>query len=112
MTRPSLLGTLEQHVLLAVIHCGADAYGMTIRRVLEDRTRRSVSLGAVYTTLERLEAKEYISSQERDPAESRRGRARRYFRLLPAGAEALNRSRVASERMWEGLPSTLRAVEE
>ena len=57
MPKGDLLGAFEQHVLLALIRLGDNAYGMTIRRQIEEKTKRSVSLGAVYATLDRLEGK-------------------------------------------------------
>ena len=62
MPKGDLLGAFEQHVLLALIRLGDNAYGMTIRRQIEEKTKRSVSLGAVYATLDRLESKKYITS--------------------------------------------------
>lgn len=103
MSDHSLLGTFEERVLLAVIHCRPDAYGMTIRREMEERMGRSVSLSAVYTTLERLKLKGYVETNDGDPSTARRGRARRYVALLPAGALALTHTREATERMWGGL---------
>ena len=61
------LGEFEQLVLLAIVQLGADAYGMTIRRQIEDRTGRSVSIGALYTALERLERKGYVGSTMTGP---------------------------------------------
>ncbi len=103
MSKGTYLGTFEEIVLLALMQVGEGAYGMTIRRDIEDRSGRSVSIGAVYSTLDRLQAKGYISSRLADPSTVRRGRARRYFKVDPAGAEALRRSREVVNSMWEGL---------
>ena len=62
MSKDGLLGTFEEHVLLAVVHAGDDAYGMQIRRQIEDRIGRSIAIGAVYATLDRLERKGMVSS--------------------------------------------------
>ncbi len=77
MSKGRYLGTFEEIVLLAVMQVGEGAYGMTIRRDIEDRSGRSVSIGAVYATLDRLQTKGYISSRLADPSSVRRGRARR-----------------------------------
>lgn len=103
MTKISYLGAFEEIVLLALIQVGEGAYGMTVRREIEERSGRSVSIGAVYATLDRLEKKGYVSSSLADPATVRRGRARRYFRIERAGEEALYRSREIVSSMWEGL---------
>lgn len=102
------LGEFEQLVLLAVVHLGRDAYGMTIRRQIEERTGKVVAIGALYTALDRLERKGYVSSALSDPTPQRGGRAKRLFRLERAGAAALKRSRDTLARMWAGLRPDLK----
>lgn len=102
MTDRSWLGEFEQIVLLAVLHLEDEGYGMTVRRLIEERTGRAASAGAVYATLDRLEEKGYLRSWEGDPTPERGGRARRHFALTPEGAGALERTRTMMERMWEG----------
>ena len=99
-----LLGEFEQIVLLAIAHLGDDAYGMTVRREIEARTGTLVSVGALYTALDRLEDKGYLRSRVSDPTPQRGGRARRFVALTTAGAAALARTRALMARMWEGLP--------
>jgi PadR family transcriptional regulator PadR len=103
MAEHGLLGSFEELVLLAVAHEGDLAYGMTVRRNIERRSGRSVTIGAVYATLERLRAKGYLESHTADGDDARRGRGRRYYRLLPDGAHALKRARDMHERMWDGI---------
>ncbi len=103
MPTDSLLGAFEELVLLAVVHLGEDAYGMRVRREVEARTGRDVNIGAVYSTLNRLEAKDYVTSSESTGREGRGGRPRRTFRLRPAGAAALREARHAARAMWEGV---------
>lgn len=103
MPKGDFLGAFEEIVLLAVVHLGEEAYGMTIRQEIERRAGRAVSIGAVYSTLERLESKGYVSSRYADAAPQRRGRARRYFTLEPAGAQGLARSRDILAGMWQGV---------
>ena len=76
---------------------------MTVRRDIEERTGRDVAIGAVYATLARLEKKCLVVSRLDDGTPERRGRARRFFSLEPAGAEALGTARDLSLRMWDGL---------
>jgi PadR family transcriptional regulator PadR len=103
------LGEFEQMVLYAVLHLREDgAYGVAIRRAIEARTGRDVSPGAVYTTLERLENRELVASEAGTDQE--RGRPRRYYRLLPAGALELQRSRERVTAMAEGLEAELGAL--
>lgn len=103
MAKGDYLGAFEQLVLLAVARLGEDGYGMTLRTEIRERTGRDASIGSVYSTLERLEAKQLVVSREGDPTPTRGGRARRFFRLAPEGIRALQDSRTHSERMWEGL---------
>ena len=102
------LGEFEQSLLLAVAHLGAKAYGVTIRQEIEARTGRDVAVGAIYTSLQRLESKGYVKSALADPTPERGGRSKRYFTLRAAGAAALRQSRDRLARMWEGLDADLR----
>lgn len=97
-------GEFEMVVMLTLLHLGDQAYGMTIRREIEGRTGRSVSIGAVYTTLRRLQGKGFVSSELGEPSPSRGGRAKKYFRLEPEGLEALQRSREMFASLWRDLP--------
>lgn len=100
---PDYLGEFEQIVLLAILRLGDGAYGVPIRQEIEQRAARPVTIGALYATLDRLEAKGYVTSWFSEPTRERGGRARRYFRLQPAGEEALARSKSMFDRMWQGL---------
>jgi DNA-binding PadR family transcriptional regulator len=101
--REDLLGSLEQIVLLAVMRLGSGAYGMTVRREIEQRTGRNLSIGAVYATLERLQSKSYVSSFTGEPTAERGGRAKKYFRIEADGVAALRRSHDAIRNMTAGL---------
>ena len=102
MTKRDYLGEFEQVVLLALMRLGEDAYGVTIRQEIEQRTSRMVSLGAIYPTLNRLEDKGLVRSFVGAPSATRGGRAKRHFVLVPAGKEALNRSRDMLAALWRG----------
>lgn len=102
------LGEFEHYALLAVVHLGDRAYGVTIRQEIEARTDRDVAIGALYTCLERLERKGYLRSTMSDPTPQRGGRSKRYFTVTPRGAGALRESRKRLTRMWEGLAPDLR----
>lgn len=97
------LGEFEQVVLLTVLRLGDGAYGVPIRQEIEQRARRKVTIGALYATLDRLEAKGYLHSWFADPTPCRGGRSKRYFRLLPAGEQALVNYRAMLDRMWLGV---------
>ena len=97
------LGEFEQTVLLAVVRLGDGAYGVPIRREIEKRTQRSVTVGALYRTLDRLESKGYVSSWFSDPVPERGGRSKRYFRVEPLGMRALRQRERELKAMWEGV---------
>ncbi|HVS14545.1 MAG TPA: PadR family transcriptional regulator [Thermoanaerobaculia bacterium] len=98
------LGELEQVVLLAVAHLQGEGYGMTVRREIEERAGRSTSVGALYSTLERLEEKGFVRSRTGPPSAERGGRAKRFFTVTASGMRALERSRRMVDAMWEGIP--------
>lgn len=100
---PEYLGEFEQVVLLAVLRLGKGAYGVPIRREIEDRTGRKVSVGALYSTLDRLESKGYLHSWFGESTAQRGGRSKRHFEVLVSGSEALARSKSMLDRMWQGL---------
>jgi PadR family transcriptional regulator, regulatory protein PadR len=94
------LGNLEEQVMLAVLRTGTEAYGMIVRRELEHVTGRDVTIGAVYATLDRLEAKGLVTSGRATvhPAGSRR-----IFAVTAAGASALAETRAMRDRLWKGI---------
>ena len=100
--RTEILAEFEQFVLLAVLHVGTEAYGVPVRREIERRLRRSVSRGAVYVTLDRLEAKGYLASRFGDPAPERGGRSKRCYAVTHRGHAVLAESRRALVQMWDG----------
>jgi PadR family transcriptional regulator PadR len=94
--------------LLAIVHLDEDAYGVTIRREIEKRTGRHIAVGALYTALDRLERKGYVTSTTSKPTPERGGRAKRHFTIKSAGARALRQSREMLSRMWAGVAPDLR----
>jgi PadR family transcriptional regulator, regulatory protein PadR len=106
----SNLGEFEQLVLMALVRLGPDAYGATIRREIEGRAHRSLSISAVYTTLERLEQKGLVRSWIGEPTPQRGGRRRKHFALLPLGARALKVAYEAFTGMAAGVERRLKAL--
>lgn len=86
--------------MLAILRTRAEAYGMNVRREIEDVTGRDVAIGAVYATLDRLEAKRLVRSWRDDGSD---GRSRRLFAVTRTGADALVDSRAMRDRLWRGL---------
>jgi DNA-binding PadR family transcriptional regulator len=108
MARREHLGEFEQIVLLAVLRLGGDAYGVPVRREIEKRTGRSLTVGALYRTFDRLEEKGYLASSFSDPTPERGGRSKRYFIVRPLGVRALWESHEALTAMWQGLEAKVR----
>lgn len=100
------LGAFEELVLMAVQALGDEAYSANLQRTLERETRRPVSLGAVHSSLERLEAKRLLASSVGEPTGGRGGRRRRVFMLTRDGRTALRDVRAVRDR----LTKTSRAI--
>ena len=94
------LGAFEELVLLAVRGLGDEAYGMAIQQLLEGETGRSVSLGPVYTVLDRLEAKGLVESSMVAGTPTRGGRSRRVFRMTAAGSRAVTSMQQIRARLY------------
>jgi PadR family transcriptional regulator PadR len=104
MSIPAAVGQFEQLVLTAVLTLDANAYGVTIHAKVEELSRpKSVSLGAVYATLDRLEDKGLISSWLSDPTPERGGRSKRHYRLEAAGERALRESALTARRICDAV---------
>ena len=93
------LGVLEEQVIVAVLRTRDAAYGMHVRRELERVTGRGLAIGAVYATLDRLEAKGLLASRRT----SGDGVSRRRFVVTAAGARALTDTRAMRDRLWQGV---------
>lgn len=103
MATPVSLGPLQQLVMLAAIRLGHEAYGARIQEELERTAGRSIAISTVYVTMERLERARLVESWLGDPTPVRGGKARRFYRVTEAGAEALRVTRDEIDRMWGGL---------
>lgn len=105
------LGEFEQLLLFALLRLGDDAHGVSLRREIETRTTRRVSAGAVYTAMERLEARGFVSSTVGEPTPQRGGKRKKLYRLEHAGARALRRSYETLQDMAKGIvPKLVRAA--
>jgi DNA-binding PadR family transcriptional regulator len=104
---PIYLGEFEYAVLLAVLHLDEDAYAVPVRELIEQRTGRPVARGALYTGLDRLEAKGCLKSRMGDPSEERGGKARRYYSVTAPGMNAIRATHEAFASLTKGLESIL-----
>jgi DNA-binding PadR family transcriptional regulator len=104
---PIYLGEFEYAVLLAILHLDTDAYAVPIRELIEQRTGRAVARGALYTGLDRLEAKGCLRSRMGDATDERGGKAKRYYAVTPAGLRAIRATHESLSNMAKGLEAIL-----
>jgi DNA-binding PadR family transcriptional regulator len=97
------LGEFEQVVLLAILRLDDHAYGVTIAAEIAECTDREPSPGALYATLDRLEAKKLVASKMGDPTPQRGGRAKRYYTVTKSGVAAVARAQRSYQRLMNGL---------
>lgn len=107
MSPKSFLGEFEQMVLLAILQQGDDAFALEVRREIERSADRTVSRGAFYTTLERLDRKGFVRWTEEQADDARRSGPLRRFAVTPEGLDALRASHRAFQALSRGLDDTL-----
>lgn len=98
------LGEFEEVVMLAVGILFGEAYGVSIKKEIEVRLSRNVSVGALQTALKRLESKGYLKSAEGEGTVERAGRPRKYFTITTYGKKALEAARDTRNAMWNDIP--------
>lgn len=101
------LGEFEEIVLLTVGILHGNAYGITIKDEIENRLGREVSVGALQTTLRRLEKKGFLESEHGDSIESRGGRPKLYFTITAYGKKAIGYTRETRNELWKSLPQAV-----
>ncbi len=106
MTRGTHLGEAEQLILLAAWRVGEQANAAAIRKEVESRGGRTLTVSSIYVTLMRLQDKGYVTSGLSDPMPVRGGKAKRYFSVTAKGISILHETRRRMERMWEGMDAT------
>lgn len=98
------IGEFEEVVLLIIGVLFKDAYGVSIKKAIEERLSRSVSMGALHSSLVRLEEKGYISSYPGEKTEERAGRPKKYFQITPLGKKAMEYNRDTRNGLWNAIP--------
>jgi DNA-binding PadR family transcriptional regulator len=104
---PRNLGEFEQLLLFALLRLGDQAHGGTIRQLVEERTGRTLSPGAIYTAMDRLERRGFVQSRLGEPTPERGGKRKRLYRLRPSGAAALRDLHTAMTTMSRGMKPRL-----
>ena len=102
------LGELEQLILLAILRLGPDAYGLSIARELDAQAGRRLSRGALYSSLDRLEAKGLVRWKLAPGGPERQALPKRVYTVLPRGIAAVRASERVLRRMWRGLEHVLK----
>ena len=103
MSVTNILGGFENLLLLAILRLGDRAYGVTIRLELLDSAGRDVAVGAIYTGLDRLQQKGFVTSWNGEPTRERGGRAKKFYRVTPSGKQALKETHRALRQLAAGL---------
>ena len=98
------LGEFEEVVLLTVGVLYDNAYGVSVKKEIEERLSRNVSVGALQTALKRLEDKGYLSSREGETTEDRAGRPKKYFQITALGKRAMEYTKTTREELWSAIP--------
>jgi len=99
------LGEFEEIVILTIGVLYNEAYGVSIKKEIEKRLSRSVSMGALHTALVRLEEKGYIESYDGEATAERAGRPKKYFQITALGKKAMEYSRDTRNELWKAIPN-------
>lgn len=99
--KQTFLGEFEHFVLLSIMQLNDNAYGVTVRRYLKETINRDVSIGALYSTVERLQNKGLITSKKGEAKPERGGKAKRYFSITANGVTTLKETKNRLELMWQ-----------
>ena len=98
------LGEFEEVVMLTVGVLYLEAYGVSIKKEIETRLSRGVSVGALQTALKRLEDKGYLKSYDGEATEERAGRPKKYFQITALGKKAMEYTKSTRDELWSAIP--------
>lgn len=98
------LGEFEEVVMLTVGILYNNAYGVSIKKEIEGRLSRKVSVGALQTALKRLEDKGYLRSHEGEATEERAGRPKKFFEITALGKRAMEYIKDTRDELWRAIP--------
>lgn len=98
------LGEFEEIAMLTVGVLYGDAYGVSIKKEIETRLERNVSVGALQTALKRLEAKGYLQSHEGGNTSERGGRPKRFFTITAQGKRAIEETKNMRNQLYNAIP--------
>ena len=101
------LGEFEEVVMLTVGILYDEAYGVSIKKEIETRLKRGVSVGALQAALKRLEDKGYLKSREGEATEERAGRPKKYFTITAYGKKAMEYTKGTRDELWSAIPKVV-----
>lgn len=101
------LGEFEELVLLTVASLHGEAYGVAIQQAIESRSSRTISIGALHSTITRLEEKGFLRSWLGEPTQERGGRRKRYYEVTQAGKATLHEVKALRDELWKLSKATL-----
>lgn len=98
------LGEFEEIILLTIGILYKEAYGVSIKKEIEERLSRNVSMGAMHTALVRLEDKGYIRSSDGEATSERAGRPKKFFEITMLGKKAMEYTKDTRNELWNAIP--------
>lgn len=101
------LGEFEEIVILTIAVLNNCAYSVEVKDEIEARLKRTVSMGALHTALNRMEGKGYLRSFSGEAKEERAGRPKRYFEITALGKKAIIHAKETRDDLWKSIPSTI-----
>jgi len=104
------LGEFEEIVILTIALLHTNAYGVSVKKEIESRLSRNVSMGALHTALVRLENKGYIKSHEGESTEDRAGRPKKYLQITALGKKAMVHTKETRNQLWRAIPKVVLEV--
>jgi DNA-binding PadR family transcriptional regulator len=101
------LGEFEEVVMLTVAILHENAYGVGIKREIEKRLDRKVSVGALQSALKRLSDKGFLDHKDDQPTPERAGRPKRFYSLTSIGKQAIQYAHESRNALWDAIPSAV-----
>lgn len=100
------LGEFEEIVMLTIAALGEEAYGLAIKKELEEQTERKISISAVHAACNRLEKKEFLIAYFGDKSQKRGGKRKKIYKVSLKGQQAINTAHELRQRLWKRIPGT------
>lgn len=101
------LGEFEELVLMTVIVLQEQAFGVEIKRELENRLSENLSVGSVQSALKRMEEKGFLTSEWGEATQKRGGKRKRIYSATPYAAQVLKEMKDIRSQLWEAMPNLI-----